>query len=248
MTFFEFELLLAALALAAGGILKGAVGAGAPIFAIPVLSLIFDVRYAVALLVVPNLVMNFSQWWQYRDRALSPAFMIMFSGGGALGALVGSFMLAYVPADMLLIGVGIVVLMYIAFRLLRPDWALAWPYALYLSGPAGFAGGVLQGAAGLSAPVSLTFMNALKLERPVFIASMSVFFMLMSVVQFPALAGLGLLTGTIMLQSLIALVLMLAFMPVGNYLARHVARETFDKLILVLLAVIAAKILVTPFF
>lgn len=243
----ETELLLAALALAAGGILKGAVGAGAPIFAIPVLSLIFDVRYAVALLVVPNLIINLSQWWQFRDSTLPRRFMALFAGGGAIGALGGSFMLAFIPPDLLLIGVGVVVVFYIAFRLIRADWALSYPSALLLSGPAGIAGGMLQGASGLSAPVSITFMSSMRLERPAFIASMSVFFIVMSLVQVPALAGLGLLSFEILLHGIVAVGLLLGFMPVGSMLARHIRRETFDKLILALLGLIAAKILITPF-
>lgn len=244
---FELELFLAALALAGGGILKGAIGAGAPVLAIPALSLIFDVRYAVAVLVIPNLITNLSQWWQYRDRMLPRAFTTLFAAGGALGALAGSFMLAFIPPDILLTVVGLVVLLYIAFRLFRADWVLPYSRGLLLAGPAGFAGGMLQGAAGLSAPVSISFMSAMKLERPTFIATISVFFMLMSIIQGPTLAGLGLLSWRILLHGVAALALLLGFMPVGAWLARHVPRETIDKLILVLLGAIAAKILITPF-
>jgi len=244
----ELELFLAALALAGGGILKGAIGAGAPILAIPALALIFDVRYAVAVLVIPNLVTNFWQWWQYRESMLPRAFTVLFAAGGAFGALAGSFMLAFVPPDILLTVVGLIVLLYIAFRLIRADWVLSYSRGLLLAGPAGFAGGMLQGAAGLSAPVSITFMSAMKLERPTFIATISVFFMLMTIVQGPALAGLGLFSWKIVIHGIAALVLLLGFMPVGAWLARHVPRETFDRLILVLLGAIAAKILITPFF
>lgn len=243
----ELELVFAALALAAGGILKGAIGAGAPVLAIPVLALIFDVRYAVAVLVVPNLITNFWQWWQYRRSALPFAFTALFAGGGALGALVGSFMLAYIPPDTLLTIVGLLVVLYIAFRLIRTDWGLPYSRGLLFSGPAGFVGGMLQGASGLSAPVSITFMSALQLERPAFIATISVFFMLMSVIQVPALAGLGILSWEILIHGIVALALLLGFMPVGAWLARRIRKETFDKLILALLGAIAAKILITPF-
>lgn len=244
----EIELLLAALALAAGGILKGATGAGAPVLAVPMLALIFDVRYAVALMVVPNLITNFWQWWQHRDKIVSRDFVIRFAGGGALGALAGSFMLAWAPQDALLMGVGVVLVAYIAFRLFHATWSLPWNRALTLSGPAGVLGGILQGASGLSAPASITFLNSVGLERRQFIPTISVFFMMMSVMQIPALASLGILTGKILLHGALALAVLLASMPVGNQLARHVKKETFDKIILALLALIAAKILVTPFF
>ena len=244
----EIELLLAALALAAGGILKGATGAGAPVLAVPMIALIFDVRYAVALMVVPNLITNFWQWWQYHDKIVSHDFVFRFAGGGALGALAGSFMLAWVAQDALLTGVGIVLIAYIVFRLIHATWSLPWNRALALSGPAGLLGGILQGASGLSAPASITFLNSVGLERQQFIPTISVFFMMMSVMQIPALAGLGILTGKILLHGVLALAVLLASMPVGNQLARHVKKQTFDKIILALLGLIAAKILVTPFF
>jgi len=244
----EIELLLAAFALAAGGILKGATGAGAPVLAVPMLALIFDVRYAVALLVVPNLVTNFWQWWQFRDKIVSRGLVLRFAGGGALGALIGSFMLAYAPQDALLMGIGVMLIAYIAFRLVHTNWSLPSKQALRFSGPAGLLGGILQGASGLSAPASITFLNAAGLERQQFIPTISVFFMMMSVMQIPALAGLGILTGKILLHGALALAVLLVAMPVGNQLARHVKKETFDRIILALLALIAAKILVTPFF
>ena len=39
----------------------------------------------------------------------------------------------------------------------------------------GAGGGVLQGSAGLSAPVSITFLNSMKLERNQFIPTISVY-------------------------------------------------------------------------
>ena len=40
----------------------------------------------------------------------------------------------------------------------------------------GVGGGILQGSAGLSAPISITFLNSMKLERNQFIPTISVYF------------------------------------------------------------------------
>jgi uncharacterized membrane protein YfcA len=50
------NLALIALALALGGILKGATGAGAPHLAVPVLVVLRDVQFAVAVFVMPNII------------------------------------------------------------------------------------------------------------------------------------------------------------------------------------------------
>ena len=58
-------LALAALALFLGGVLKGATGAGSPIVAVPILSLLYSVPFAVSVFVLPNLLSNLFQSWKY---------------------------------------------------------------------------------------------------------------------------------------------------------------------------------------
>ena len=57
--------------LALGGILKGATGAGAPILAVPALAMLFDVQFAVAIMVMPNLLTNAWQAWRFRHHVTS---------------------------------------------------------------------------------------------------------------------------------------------------------------------------------
>ena len=237
------SLALAALALFLGGVLKGATGAGSPVIAIPILSLLHSVPFAVAIFVLPNLLTNMWQGWQYRRSATRPRFVVIFALTGGLGAIVGSFMLAYLPAEILMLGVGLIVLLYIAFRLARPGWRLSLAWGDRLVAPLGLVGGVLQGAGGISAPVSVTFLNALRLERPVFIVTISVFFAVMGAVQVPALWMLGLLGPERMLQSLIAFAILFAGMPLGEWLARRVSPAMFDRTMLALLAIISVRLI-----
>ena len=53
-------------AFALGGIVKGATGAGSPIVAIPVLTIFFDAKLAVAVMAVPNLFSNIYQIKQFK--------------------------------------------------------------------------------------------------------------------------------------------------------------------------------------
>ena len=54
-------------AFALGGILKGATGAGAPIITIPVIAAFYDVRIAVIIMVVPNLLTNIGQFQPIKE-------------------------------------------------------------------------------------------------------------------------------------------------------------------------------------
>ncbi|WP_425050428.1 sulfite exporter TauE/SafE family protein [Psychromarinibacter sp. S121] len=237
----EFALIFVALAL--GGLLKGAVGAGAPVVAVPVLALFFDVKLAVAVMVIPNLFSNLWQGWQYRKSRLPRPFTLGLALSGAIGAGTGSVILALVPSNLLLLAVAVTVLFYIAFRLARPDWGLSYPAALRVVWPAGFVAGNLQGATGISAPVSISFLNAMRLDRLAFLATISVFFALMSVVQIPVLWAYGLMDWQLVAYGVAAIVPLLAFMPVGNYIARFVPAKLFDRIILALLALIAVRMI-----
>jgi len=234
---------LAIVGLALGGLLKGATGAGAPIIAVPVMALYFGAPVAVAVFAVPNLFGNVWQAWRFRHRQLPSRFMLLYAGGGALGTLLGTVLLVSLPADLMTLAIAIAVLLYVGFRLSRPAWVLAYPLAEKLSPIAGALGGTLFGATGLSAPVTLSFLNAMKLDRQQFIATVTVFFTMTGVVQIPLLFWYGIMDWQRFAISAGALIPIFAFMPLGNWLARHLSRELFDRIILAVLTVIALRLL-----
>ncbi|MEX6505960.1 sulfite exporter TauE/SafE family protein [Jiella sp. M17.18] len=237
------ELILVAACLAAGGILKGATGAGAPVLAIPAMAAIFDVKFAVVVMVVPNLLTNLFQAWRFRRERPPGAFVWLFAVAGAIGAALGTWILAVLDPETLSLIVAVSVLGYVGFRLARPDWRIPLGLGKKLGVPAGIAAGMLQGASGISAPISISYLNALGLERRTFIATISIFFTVMSAGQIPALSSLGIVTGHSLLLSLAALVPVLAFMPIGSKIAERLSPKVFDRVILVLLAGLAAKLL-----
>ena len=236
--------ILAIIGLALGGLLKGATGAGAPVIAVPVVAMYFGVPVAVTMFAVPNVLANFWQAWTYRHKQLPMPFMVMFAGGGAIGTLVGTVLLVNLPGEVLELIVAVAVFVYIGFRLARPGWVLLYPLAVRLSFPVGLLGGLLFGTSSLSAPATLSFMNAMRLERERFIATVSVFFTAMGAVQIPMLFIYGIMDLRGFLLSTAAFLPIIAFMPVGSWLARHISREVFDRIILTLLAVIALKLVV----
>ncbi|MCT7378430.1 sulfite exporter TauE/SafE family protein [Chelativorans salis] len=242
MAFEPVQLAIIFACLAGGGILKGATGAGAPVLAVPALAMMFDVKFAVVVMLVPNLLTNIWQGWLFRRHRLPASFIWGFAAAGAAGVVAGTLMLAFFSQQLLSLMVAAAVFGYVFLRLARPDWKIAYPLASRLRLPAGLTAGVLQGASGISAPVSITFLNAMRLERPVFISTVSVFFAVMSALQIPALGYFGILSEHGALISLAALFPILAFMPVGSALARRLSKENFDRAILILLSLLALKL------
>ena len=230
-----------------GGILKGATGAGAPIITIPVIAAFYDVRIAVIIMVIPNLLTNIGQLYQFRKTILPKFFTLSFAIGGGIGAFLGTILLANLSIKILTLSVAFIVIVYILLKLLVPSWKLTYEKAKKLVFLMGSLGGVLQGTAGLSAPISITFLNSMKLERNQFIPTISVYFGVMSIFQMPTLYYYNFLNLEIVLVSCISTLVLLSFMPIGSWIAKSVSKESFDKITLILLGFIAFRIIYLNF-
>lgn len=239
--------LVIGLCLGIGGILKGATGVGAPLVAVPALAALFDVQFAVAVMLVPNLVTNLWQAWRFRAHMPTDGFARVFALSGAAGVVLGTVMLAYLPQQFLSLLVAISVFGYVLFRIGRAEWTLPPPLAARLNVPLGLLAGVLQGASGISAPISLSFLNAVGLERPVFIVTVSVFFSTMTAAQIPFAAWFGILTPERLLVSAAAILPIVLMMPVGALLARRFSKRGFDRLVLGLLLALSIRLLFGAF-
>lgn len=226
-----------------GGILKGAIGVGAPLIAVPLLAAYVDVRFAIVIFSIPNLVPNIWQGWAYRKTILPGAFILRFVVAGMIGAGIGTWGLANLHTDWLELGLAAAVFLYIGMRLGRPNWVLPYDRALVLAPVAGGLAGLMQTAAGLSAPVSVSFLNAMQLRRETFMPTASAFFAGLGMVQVPMLVHYGLLDGPKTMLSTGALIPLVAGMPIGAWLGRRMSRQTFDRIILGVLAVLAIKLI-----
>jgi len=227
-----------------GALLKGATGVGLPVIAIPTIAAVYDVRVAVVLLVIPNFFTNIRQIHKYQEHNLKINFARNFALAGIVGAGLGTVLLAYLPLALLNIIIAVVVIFYIALRLFRPEFHLSTNVMQQWELVAGSSAGVLQGAIGLSAPITITFLHACRLPRPTFIFIASLFFASMCLIQLPVQAAFGLMTFDIAILSMLALIPIFAGLPIGERIGRTLSATVFDQIILVLLTSLAAKMLV----
>ena len=235
--------LVMVLALGAGAVVKGATGMGLPLVALPVLTAVFGLQHAVGLMTIPLIVTNAWQVWRFRAEAGSPrmVFMPWFLVAGAVGIGLGTWALTSLPERLLVLALGIILLAYVALRLATPHWVLGTEMARRFGPLAGLGGGTLQGATGISAPIGVTFIHAMGLERSAHVFAVSAMFLLFAVVQLPALWAAGVMQPLWMLQGVLALVPILIFMPIGQWVSGKLSRRAFDRMILIFLGVIGLK-------
>ncbi len=234
-----------ALALAGGALAKGATGMGLPLIALPVLTTALGLQHAIVVMTIPILVTNTWQVWTFRAEFADPAlhFLRPMLVAGAVGVAVGTWMLTALPERWLAMALGLILLAYLALRLARPDLKIGMEAGRRAAGPLGLGAGLLQGATGISAPLGVTFIHAMRLHRPAHVGAVSAMFLALAVMQLPALAVAGLITAERLAQGLFALLPILIFMPVGQWLARRLSVAAFDRMILIFLGLIGLKLL-----
>lgn len=241
---FELErLMVMALALAAGAIVKGATGMGLPLIALPVLATFFGLHHAVGIMAITQILTNSMQIWQFRGarRDVHMRFLPWFLFAGGFGVVLGTWLLGTLPERTLIFSLGVLLLAYFALKLTRPHMAVGPELAMRAGPFAGFGSGVLQGATGISAPVGVSFIHAMGLERSAHVYAVSAMFLTLGLVQFPALVVSGIMQPQWMLEALFAMIPILLFMPVGQALAGRLSRRAFDLMILIFLGLMGLK-------
>jgi len=233
-----------ALALGAGGLVKGALGMGLPLVALPILASFLGVQHSVALLVFPLLVTNLWQAWQFRADLWRLDFLPGLLVGGGIGIALGTLVIVSLPERGLSLGVACMVLAYVALRLAKPHFVVPPPLGRKLAAPMGFGSGLLQGATGMGGPIGVTFIHAMRLNRTAHVAALSAMFLAFVLVQIPSLVAVGLLDWSVALESAIAVLPAMAMVPVGAWLAGHLSPSVFDRVVMALLVVVALQLFV----
>jgi len=94
----------------------------------------------------------------------------------------------------------------------------------------------------MSGPVVVTYAHARRLERDRHVFLVASIYGTFAVIQAPALFGVGILTPVRLMESALALVPIMVFMWLGTRLARSFSQRTFNRVIVCVLVLMAAKL------
>ena len=238
--YFEQPTIIAAVAcsLILAGLLKGIIGVGMPVVALPLLSLFIDIKSAAMLLSMPLIFSNVPQALEggQTGRCLMQLMPVIL--GTIPGLFLGVRVLLVVDASVAKIIAGLVLMGIGGVTLLAPKLQLQSRFVLPTGITFGFFGGVLGAIAAMPGPLVFIFLLAKGLRGKAFTKEASLYL----VVSAGLLATL--LTASRQFNWLDVLVSTAATLPVvlGIYVGQHmrdkIAPETFKTLVLI--AVIAA--------
>lgn len=235
------------LAVVAGATVKGLTGMGLPPVALPVLAIFVSVDDAVVIMALPTVVTNVAllvgNWEERRGNPVLPRMVVASAAGG----LVGAWLLTNLDERVIAVLLAVTVIAYVVSKLSRTDWTMPHGVARRASVPVGVAGGVLQGATGLSGTLFGSYLHAMSLRPPVFVFSIAALFQVSSFAAVIGLAALGRYTlqllGLSILASMLALLVVVGVRP----LARRVPQHAFDSIVLVVLVGSVITMLIDAF-
>jgi uncharacterized membrane protein YfcA len=161
-------------------LLKGIIGVGMPIIALPLLSMLIDVRAAVMLLAVPLVLSNIPQALEGGRTLECFKRLVPVLLGMLPGILLGVAILLLGDPAIIKVIAGCVIVLVAALTWLAPKFQLRESLTKPVGLGAGFAGGVLGGVAALSGPLVFTYLLAKGLRGKDFTKEASLFLVLSS--------------------------------------------------------------------
>ncbi len=225
-------------------LVKGAIGFGFPTVSTPLLALFVDVKEAVVLLILPNIVMDAVQASRRGSLVATARRFAVLVAFGALGTMVGTRLLILLSARTATIWLGATVLTFVAINVsgwaprVRPGWR--W----WLEPVIGVIAGVIGGVTNVPGTPLVIYFYALGLEKHEFVRAVAVTFVLYKILQFGAVTWYGLMTWPLLGLSALLSVVALGGFRVGLAVQDRLDQRTFNRFVLGYLSLLGAWLIV----
>ena len=223
---------------------KGTTGLGFPMIATPTVALLLDIRTAVTILLIPNIVMDITQALRgsFPTAVLRRfAWLILLT---IVGVFLGTRLLVTLPLWVLNLSLGIMVLTFVFSNLLRLNFQIPPRLEGALSPVVGVIGGFLNGMTNAAGPALAIYLYGLKLPKKEFIKSIATIFIVTKMSQLVAVSTWNLFTPARLLLSLEVTVFILAGFYAGLKTQDRINQKTFNRGLLIFLFVIGVTLII----
>ncbi|MEM8812198.1 MAG: sulfite exporter TauE/SafE family protein [Pseudomonadota bacterium] len=229
---FDHMTLLIAAAFVMAGIVKGTVGIGLPTIAVGLTSQFLPPHLAIALVVFPILFSNIWQivrTWRGFQILLKYWLLVVLL---ILSLWVTTFYTASVPADALLIVIGIVIVIYAVTSLLGPLPTIPDHRDRIAQTATGVSAGILGGLTSIWSPPLVSYLLARRTERDEFVQATGLCFFVGSIPLAIGFWQAGLLDGSTAPMSAMMIVPTLIGFSLGEIIRRRLQPERFRQVVL----------------
>ncbi|HXG52607.1 MAG TPA: sulfite exporter TauE/SafE family protein [candidate division Zixibacteria bacterium] len=240
----DFTTVSVAVALLFAAFVKGTSGMGFPLIATPMVALLLDIRTAITILIIPNIVMDVAQVFRGGFPAAVMRRFGWFFVTTVAGVFLGTRALVALPLWTLNFCLGLMVLFFVTSSWLKFDFAISPALEKKLALPAGLAGGFLNGLTNAAGPAVAIYLYSLRLSKHEFIKSIATIFMVTKLSQLAAVSTWNLFNVRTMSLSLAVTGFILLGFYAGLKTQDRINQRTFNRVLLVLLFAIGSTLVV----
>lgn len=236
------RLLSASIVVCVAAMVKGAIGFGFPLLAVPLLSAIMGPKVAIPVVAIPTLLSNFLVVRRGGAGEASGPLWALLAGTG-VGAVVGALLLGAVHPKLAAGLVGGVAALYVVATELRLTLRVP-ATSVRRAGPAfGLVAGLMGGVTGISSPLLASYLHMLRLGKREFVFWITMTFFVVNIAQVIVYFRLGLYTGPALTTALVACVPMVIGTLAGLALQDRIEPKWFERIVLAVVCLASATLI-----
>ena len=205
-------------------------GFGTSTIFLPVALLFVDFRTALVLVAITHLSANLGAATFFRH-GLDKRLILLFGVPSIFITIIGAYMVAYVPQNILIIILGIFLLIFSLLLLIKPNFKVQKSDTNTIVG--GALSGFLQGLLGIGGPLRGAFLISYNLDKYKYIATLAAIAVIIDVTRIPIYLSNNLLEP----QYYIYIPLLVVMGIVGSYLGKRIVvfipQYVFKRVVLV---------------
>jgi len=214
-----------------GGAVKGVVGLGLPTVTLTLLTIVFGLKGAMVMMIVPSIATNVVQAVAGGSlpalmRRLWPMMALV-----CVGIWAGTRFLAGADGALLAGLLGLVTMVYGLAGLVTPKMPDVSRHARWLGPLTGLINGAITGLTGSSVMPGVPYFQALGMARDEMIQAMGILFSISALALGVAMAGVNLLPTELGLASLAGLVPAFIGMWLGLKVRKRISQQTFRRIL-----------------
>ena len=225
------------------GIVKGFLGIGLPAAAMGLLTLIISPTEAISLLWLPILFTNVFQFGRARNKREIMVTYKWFAVALFFSIFLTSLFINDYPTALLTVSIGVAMVIFslnLLFGLSLPvgpgrGWQLG----------VGVVSGVLGGLSSIWSPPVAMYLMARNTPKDMFIGTTGFLFLAGCLPLGAGLVISGLITGPVIVKSLLGLLMTLTGFRIGEILRDRVSQDRFRQIVLVAFLIMGARLIAT---
>lgn len=232
------------------GFVKGGIGFGFPLVALPLLANVIEIRLALALLTLPTVFGNLWLGMQGGNFGITlRRFWVVILALG-IGIFVGSRVLQEINSRALMFVVGASILMFtLADRVTTRGGLLIPARTERVWGTVvGVIAGLIGGVSATYGPPLIAYLNALHLPKDVYIATVGVILFFGSIALLAAFSAVHIVTPQTAVLSALAVAPVLIGMEIGRRVRTRIPQLLFRRLTTIALMILAVNLLRRAWF